>query len=81
MYYAVGRLNLVHQKYPHVVKRIIALTDGEDTASKNSALDAAKAIQEHNIILDSFVVGEKCEGLKAITFATGKVISDQQNYI
>ena len=71
--FGVERLNLFEQKYPGVVKRIIALTDGEDTASKKSAPMAAKAIQENNIILDSFVVGDNCDGLKKITFATGIV--------
>lgn len=79
--FGVERLNLFQQKYPHIVKRIIALTDGEDTASKKTASAAARAIQENNIILDSFVVGEQCDGLKKITFATGRIIGKYLNLL
>lgn len=49
----------------------MALTDGEDTCSKNKIFDAAKAVVVNDIILDSFAVGTNCEGLKQITLATG----------
>lgn len=49
----------------------MALTDGEDTASAFSSYDAAKEVVRNNIIMDSFAVGTACEGLKAITLATG----------
>ena len=51
--------------------RILALTDGEDTASSYSSFDAAKAVIENNVTMDSFAVGANCEGLKSITLATG----------
>ena len=51
--------------------RILALTDGEDTASSYSSFDAAKAVIENNVIMDSFAVGANCEGLKSITLSTG----------
>lgn len=49
----------------------MALTDGEDTCSKNTIFDAAKSVVVNDIILDSFAVGTNCEGLKQITLATG----------
>lgn len=42
----------------------MALTDGEDTSSRNTIFDAAKAVVQNDIIMDSFAVGTSCEGLK-----------------
>ena len=72
--YAVEKLNLFRVRYPNCTKRIICLTDGEDIGSKNTSWKAAGQVQESGIILDSFVVGDNCEGLKKITFATGILI-------
>lgn len=47
------------------------MTDGEDTASKNSVENATIAVHNAKIIMDSFAVGCDCEGLKTVTKATG----------
>jgi ubiquitin-conjugating enzyme E2 D/E len=69
--FAVNKFTLFKAKHPNCVRRIICLTDGEDVGSKNQAWKAARAVQDAGIVLDSFVVGPECEGLKTITFATG----------
>ncbi len=51
--------------------RIIALTDGEDNNSKISPIKLALKLIKNKIVLDSFVVGKKCLGLKALTYSTG----------
>lgn len=68
---AVNQLLQFKKKYPNCILRIMALTDGEDTCSKNSIFDAAKSVVTNDIIMDSFAVGANCEGLKQITLATG----------
>lgn len=68
---AVNQLLQFKKKYPDCILRIMALTDGEDTCSKNSIFDAAKSVVVNDIIMDSFAVGTNCEGLKQITLATG----------
>lgn len=67
----VNQLVAFKKRYPECILRILALTDGEDTCSKNSVFDATKAVVTNDIIMDSFAVGTNCEGLKTITFATG----------
>jgi ubiquitin-conjugating enzyme E2 D/E len=69
--YAVEKLIEVKKKYPNIIGRIIALTDGEDNQSKTSPNDVAKLLRKNNIIVDSFVVGSNCKGLKNITHASG----------
>lgn len=59
------------KKYPDTMLRIIALTDGEDNRSKHKPQDVANYIVKNRIILDSFVVYDKCNSLKQITMATG----------
>lgn len=68
---AVNQLKNFKKRYPDCVMRILALTDGEDVGSTHSIFDAAKAVIQNNIVMDSFAVGANCEGLKNITFATG----------
>ena len=46
----------IKKKYPDIILRIIAMTDGEDNASASKAEDVGKKIVNNNIILDSFVV-------------------------
>jgi len=50
---------------------MIALTDGEDNMSRNTPETIVKKIVENRIILDSFIVGDNCPGLKKVTFACG----------
>ena len=47
-------------KYPNVILRILALTDGEDTGSHTSIEKAATKVIHNNIVIDSFVVGSNC---------------------
>lgn len=61
---AVEQLLAFKNRYPECILRIMALTDGEDTSSKNTIFDAAKAVVQNDIIMDSFAVGTACEGLK-----------------
>lgn len=50
--------------------RIIALTDGEDNISSSTPSELVKKIFDHKIIIDSFVVGKDCVGLKTLTHAS-----------
>jgi len=49
---------------------MIALTDGE-CGSRKRDIEIINKIIHYKIILDSFVVGTSCLGLKTITFASG----------
>jgi Mg-chelatase subunit ChlD len=54
-------------------KRIIVVSDGVDTCSKNSADEVCLAIQKNGIIVDSVQVGRESDRtLHAISVATGK---------
>lgn len=68
---ASDNLIKLKNKYPNVILRILALTDGEDTGSHTSIESAAAKLIKNNIVIDSFVAGSNCEGLKALTFAAG----------
>ncbi|CAD8150339.1 unnamed protein product [Paramecium octaurelia] len=68
--YAINKLLEVKQKYPDIVLRILALTDGEDNASTSKPNTLVQKIFDHKIIIDSFVVGENCVGLKTLTHAS-----------
>jgi hypothetical protein len=55
-------------------KRIIIVSDGEDTSSKTSALDVCRSLQKGRIIVDSVQVGTQSDPiLHAISVATGTV--------
>ena len=58
-------------KLPAVRRRIICLTDGDDNASKNRPLDVINRCLKENVIVDSFVIGNGNDTLKAISHATG----------
>lgn len=68
--YAINQLIEIKKKYPNIILRIIALTDGEDNSSKENPKTLIKRIFEHKIIIDSFVVGKNCKGLKTLTHAS-----------
>lgn len=53
-----------------VRRRIICLTDGQDNASKKSALQVTQRCLREEIIVDSFVIGTANEKIKAISHAT-----------
>lgn len=61
---AVDALLEFRKQYPDSILRIIALTDGEDNKSKYTAKQVAEYILTNQILIDSFVVSEKCDGLK-----------------
>ena len=42
----------------NTLKRIVVLSDGEDTTSKNSLQKVTIALQRHNIKLDVLILGE-----------------------
>jgi Mg-chelatase subunit ChlD len=71
MVVATQKLLAFKKRYPNCITRILALTDGEDTGSKSSIVDTAQLLVDSHILVDSFVVGSNCEGLKCITFAAG----------
>jgi ubiquitin-protein ligase len=71
MVVATQNLLNLKKKYPNCILRILALTDGEDTGSKSSIVDTSQLLIDHHILVDSFVVGSNCEGLKCISFAAG----------
>lgn len=68
---AIQDLLELKKKYPNIILRMIALTDGEDNQSVNTPETIVQKIVANRIILDSFVVSQKCLGLKQITMASG----------
>ncbi|CAD8063375.1 unnamed protein product [Paramecium primaurelia] len=68
--YAIEQLKEIKKKYPNIILRIIALTDGEDNQSKENPQSLISKIFENQIIIDSFVVNDDCVGLKTLTHAT-----------
>ena len=58
-------------KYPQVRLRIICLTDGEDNNSASQPFPTSKYLVEHNITVDSIMLGSDCQDLKSLSFATG----------
>lgn len=52
----INSLISIKAKYPDIILRMIALTDGEDNRSTYKPIDVAKLILKHRITLDSFVV-------------------------
>lgn len=58
---------------PNLRKRIIIVSDGDDTCSKSPAYEVCADLQAKKIIVDSVQVGTKHSGmLHAISVATGK---------
>jgi len=63
---------------PNLRKRIVIVSDGEDTGSKISAADVCHSLQKDGIIVDSVQVGtEAAPELHAISVATGVVHSSE----
>ena len=54
-----------------VRRRIICLTDGHDNASKMRPLDVINRCLREEIVVDSFIIGDGNENMKAISHATG----------
>lgn len=68
---AVISLRDFKTQYPNTHLRILCLSDGEDTSSSSGYLEAAKQLIANNVIMDSVVVGQLSENLKAISYASG----------
>lgn len=71
---AVEKLKEFGKVYPNCLKRMICLTDGEDTVSVTTAVEIARLIQQNQIVLDTFMIGENnnhYESLKLITLSVG----------
>ncbi|KAH3762366.1 ubiquitin-conjugating enzyme E2 [Pelomyxa schiedti] len=70
---AASTLNTFAEIRPKCTKRILCLTDGEDTCSKELPHEIANLLQTSNIILDSIMIceGGKNHGLHAVCKATG----------
>ena len=58
---AIDSLINYHKQNPSCILRIIALTDGDDNASKNKPEEIVKRIVDNQITIDSFVVSEQCQ--------------------
>lgn len=59
-------------KYPKAKLRIICLSDGEDTKSKQRVHDVALSLIHDRIIVDSFCLGEEQNiSLKTLSYLTG----------
>lgn len=67
----INSLIQIKAKYPNILLRMIALTDGEDNRSTYKPVDVAKLILKNRITLDSFVVSHQSQGLKSITHVSG----------
>ncbi|KAL4469643.1 hypothetical protein ABPG74_004896 [Tetrahymena malaccensis] len=67
----INSLLQIKKKYPNIILRLIAMTDGEDNQSKYKPEEVAKQIVMNRITLDSFVVSKESFGLKTITHASG----------
>ena len=62
--------SVVHS-FPTCIKRILCLTDGDDTSSNKTAEAVTRKLQRANIVVDSVMVGPGNMKLKAISVATG----------
>jgi ubiquitin-protein ligase len=69
---AKTKLEEYRLKYPNIRQRILCLSDGVDTDSSASALDAALALKANNIVCDSIMIGPMVSdcALKQISIAT-----------
>ncbi|KAH3732350.1 ubiquitin-conjugating enzyme E2 [Pelomyxa schiedti] len=70
---AASTLNTFAEIKPTCIKRILCLTDGKDTCSKELPHEIANLLQTSNIILDAIMIceGYKNDSLHAVCKATG----------
>ncbi|CAG9312205.1 unnamed protein product [Blepharisma stoltei] len=71
IYEAIQSLVEFKVKYPNTHLRILCLSDGEDTSSTHGYLQVAQQLIANNVIMDSVVVGDLSQNLKAISYASG----------
>jgi ubiquitin-conjugating enzyme E2 D/E len=67
---ASEQLDEFGSKYPDCIKRVLALTDGADNESRNTAVTAAQKLQSSGVRVDSVLVGQGNTVLKAISVAS-----------
>ncbi|KAF2176289.1 hypothetical protein K469DRAFT_682623 [Zopfia rhizophila CBS 207.26] len=59
------------QKFPNAKKRILCLSDGEDTKSRQRVHDISIKLMQHNILFDSFCLAEEDdEDLQTLSYLT-----------
>ncbi len=69
---ANDRLSTYAHQNPEVRKRIVCLSDGQDTSSKNRSWEVCSNLVQNGIIVDSFCIGaENNVDLKTISLLTG----------
>ncbi|KAF1355472.1 hypothetical protein BDV97DRAFT_395832 [Delphinella strobiligena] len=60
------------QKYPHALKRIICISDGDDTNSGQSPHSVYWSLRQSNVVVDSIILGDdENTDLKAISYLLG----------
>ena len=67
---AAEQLIRIGHKYPKCVKRIICLTDGEDSRSSQKPHEVAGVLQDSGIMVDCVLTGKRNATAKAIAIAT-----------
>jgi hypothetical protein len=69
---AADHLVDVAKRYPNIKKRIICLSDGEDTSSNKNVEDVVRMLMQHEIVVDSVCIGdEDNSALRTASYLTG----------
>ncbi|KAE9366198.1 hypothetical protein N431DRAFT_549163 [Stipitochalara longipes BDJ] len=69
---ANDQLSEYAQKFPDVKKRIICISDGEDTKSKQRSSDVSWSLFQNKVVVDSFCLGyEDNIDLRTISYLSG----------
>lgn len=69
---ANDRLSVYAQKYPEARKRIVCLSDGEDTSSKSWSWEVCNNLVRNGVVVDSFCIGEEDNlDLQTVSYLTG----------
>lgn len=69
---ADDRLTAYAHENPEARKRIVCLSDGQDTSSQNRSWEVCSKLQRHGVVVDSFCIGaENNEDLRTISHLTG----------
>ena len=68
---AQEQLDVIGEQFPKCHKRILCLTDGEDTGSSSSPEVIAAALQSSKVVVDTVLIGPSNNVAKAISVATG----------
>lgn len=69
---AADHLVDVAKRFPNIKKRIICLSDGDDTSSIKDVQNVVQMLMRHDIVVDSVCIGdEDNSALRAVSFATG----------